>query len=152
MAKQKGKDDIPANRLSKISVKYVPDEQLEDPPARLFRRILQKLEMNPFKWNGYLGRYLDWIVTNPDPEKAKNERQTRTGNIRDTYFHKPNLTFGKLLEGLSILEFEECEIEITVKDVHGNIIRVSDKVRMVSRDRKEMIQEALAKDTKEPKK
>lgn len=148
----KKNDDIPANRLSKISVKYVPDEQLEDPPARLFRRILKKLEMNPFKWNSYLGRYLDWIVTNPDPEKAKNERQTRTGNIRDTYFHKPNLTFGKLLEGLSILEFEECEIEITAKDVHGNIIRVSDKVRMVSRDRKEKIVDALAKDAVQQKK
>jgi len=148
----KQKDDIPANRLDRISKKFVPDEKLEDPPARLFRRILNKLEMNPFKWSNYLGRYLDWIVTNPDPEKAKDERQTRTGNIRDTYFHKPNLSFGKFLEGLSILEIEECEIEVTAKDIHGNIIRVSDKIRMVSRDRKEQINEKLAKDAEKQKK
>jgi hypothetical protein len=135
---------LPANKLSTISKKYVPDDQLEDPPARLFRRILHKLEMNPFKWAGYLGRYLEWIVTVKDPEKAKLERQTRTGNIKDTYFHKPSLTFNKFLEGLSILEFEECHIEITVKDIHGNIIRVSDEIKMVSRDRKKMIEESLA--------
>lgn len=130
--------------MDTISKKYVPDNQLEDAPARLFRRIINKLEMNPFKWAGYLGRYLDWIVTEKDPEKAKLERQTRTGNIKDTYFHKPNLTFNKFLEGLSILEFEECTIEITVKDIHGNIIRVTDEIRMVSRDRKKMIEESLA--------
>lgn len=139
-----GRGKISANVLDTISPKYVPDDQLEDSPARLYRRILHKLEMNPFKWAGYLGRYLDWMVTTKDPEKAKIERQTRTGNIRDTYFHKPNLTFNKFLEGLSILEFEECNIEVTVKDIHGNIIRVSDQIKMVSRDRKKLIEEALA--------
>lgn len=135
---------LTANKLNKISPKYVPDEKLEDAPARLFRRILHKLEMNPFKWGGYLARYLDWMVDNPDPEKAKGERQTRTGNIKDTYFHKPTLTFNKFLEGLSILEFEECVVEITAKDIHGNIVRVSDTIKMVSRDRKKLIGEALA--------
>lgn len=135
---------LTANKLSSISPKYVPDDQLEDPPARLFRRILHKLEMNPFKWNGYLTRYLEWIVTNKDPEKAKLERQTRTGNIKDTYYHKPTLTFNKFLEGLSLLEFEECVVDITAKDIHGNIIRVSDTIKMVSRDRKKLIEEALA--------
>ena len=129
--------------LKSISPKFVPDSDLEDCPARLFRRILNKLEMNPFKWNSFLSRYLDWVVTNPDEDKARLERQTRIGNIKETYFHKPTLTFNKLLEGLSILEIEECTIDLTVKDIHGNIIRVSDVIHMVTKSRKELIIKAL---------
>lgn len=130
-------------QLKSISGKFVPDDKLEDSPARLFRRILSKLEMDPFKWGSYLSRYLDWVVTNPDEEKARLERQTRMGNIKETYFHKPTLTFNKLLEGLSILEIEECTIDLTVKDIHGNIIRVSDVIHMVTKSRKELIIKAI---------
>lgn len=99
--------------------------------------------MEPFKWGSYLTRYLDWVVTNPDEDKARLERQTRTGNIKDTYWQKPTLTFNKFLEGLSILEIEECTIDVTVKDIHGNIIRVSDVIHMVTKTRKELILQAL---------
>lgn len=141
------KKPIRGNLLRRISLKkYVEDENLEDSPARLFRRIVNMLEMNPFKWNGYLTRYLDWMVTTKDPEKAKNERQTRTGNIKETYFQKPTLTMNKFLEGLSILEFEECIIDITARDIHGNIIRVQDTVNLVTKGRKEKIEKALAEE------
>lgn len=129
--------------LNSISNKFVPDDKLEDSPARLFRRICNKLGMEPFKWGSYLTRYLDWVVTNPDEDKARLERQTRTGNIKDTYWQKPTLTFNKFLEGLSILEIEECTIDVTVKDIHGNIIRVSDVIHMVTKTRKELILQAL---------
>lgn len=147
----KERKELRANKLSSISPKYVEDHQLEDSPAKLFRAILRKMEMNPFRWNNFLSRYLDWVVTNPDPEKAKVERQTRSGNIRDTYFHTPRLTFNKFLEGLSITEFEECQIDITVKDLNGNIIRVSDSIKLVTRDRKKLIEVAVTKDAEKNK-
>ena len=147
----KGERELKANKLSSISPKYIEDHELEDSPAKLFRAILRKMEMNPFRWNSFLSRYLDWVVTNPDPEKAKVERQTRSGNIRDTYFHTPRLTFNKLLEGLSITEFEECHIELTVKDINGNIIRVSDSIKLVTKDRKKLIEVAVTKEAEKNK-
>lgn len=140
-------------RLNTISPKFVPDEALEDTPAKLFRRICVKMKMEPYRWASLLGRYLDWVVTNPDEEKARQERQTRTGNIKQTYWHSPTLTFTKFLEGLSILEIEECTVDITVKDVNGNIIRVSDVIHMVTKSRKELINKAESKESakKEPK-
>lgn len=122
-------------RLSSVSVKYVEDEDLRDTPARLFRKILVEMGMNPFKWNNYLRPYLDWIITITDREKAKEARMTKTGNIKETYFQKPTLTFNKLLEGLSILRMESCEIIIKVKDADGNIITVSEEIRIVGKDR-----------------
>lgn len=139
------------SQINAISPKFLPDDKLEDSPARLFRRICNKLGMEPYKWAGYLSRYLDWVVTNPDEEKARQERQTRQGNIKETYWHKPTLTFNKFLEGLSILEIEECTIDVTVKDVHGNIIRVSDVIHMVSKSRKELIIKALDEEQKDAK-
>lgn len=133
-------------QLRSISPKFVPDAALEDTPARLFRRVLNKLGMEPTKWGNYLTRYLNWVVTNPDEEKARLERQTRTGNIKDTYYHKSTLTFNKFLEGLSILEIEECTVDITLKDIHGNIIQVSDLIHIVTKSRKEIIIESLNKD------
>lgn len=144
----KERKELRANKLSSISPKYVEDHQLEDSPAKLFRAILNKMGMNPFRWNSYLSRYLDWVIDNPDPEKAKVERQTRSGNIRDTYFNTPRLTFNKFLEGLSITEFEECQIDITVKDLDGNIIRVSDHIKIVTKNRKQLIEEAIEKESK----
>lgn len=137
------------NLLNKVTKKFIPDDQLEDTPARLYRRILNAMGMEPHKWGSYLTRYLEWVVVTKDPEKAKTERQTRKGNIEDTYFHKPTLTLNKFIEGLSILEFEEAVIEVTVKDIHGNIIRVSDKIRMVSKTRKQAIIEATTEEVED---
>ena len=125
-----------ANLLSSLTPKYVEDEELRDAPARLYRKILNKLEMNPRKWNSYLARYLDWCVPKDLPaKKAKAERITRTGNIKDTYFHKHYLTFNKLLEGLSILRMESCEIQLKVTDTDGKVYIVSESIRIVGKDR-----------------
>ena len=122
-----------ANKLSSISHKYIEDEELRDTPARLFRKLLNKMEMNPRKWASYLRNYLEWIVTIKDPEKAKADRMNKQGNIKDTYFQKETLTFNKLLEGLSILDMDECEIQLTVKDRAGKQYQVSETIKIMGR-------------------
>lgn len=124
-----------SSKLSNISQKYIPDEELRDPPARLFRAILKKMDMNPYKWTAYLRDYLDWIITTEDPARAKVERVTKQGNIKDTYFQKYGLTFSKLLEGLSILRKRSCKITIETEDENGEIIIVSETIRIVGKDR-----------------
>lgn len=140
---------LKGNQMHNVSQRYVNDEELRDTPARLFRKILNKMEMNPRKWTMYLRDYLDWVVTTIDREKAKNERITRTGNIKDTYFQKPTLTFNKMLEGLSILKQDTCEIIIRVTDEDGNVIEVSEKLQIVGADRREKTSKDSAKSTSE---
>lgn len=116
--------------------KYVEDEELKDTPARLFRQLLNKMDMNPFKWANYLRDFLEWMVPMVgDREKVKADRTTRAGNIKDTYFQKDTLTFNKLLEGLSILRMTSCEIIIRTKDENGNIIEVSEVINVMGNDR-----------------
>lgn len=124
-----------AAQMDGISHKYVPDNQLHDAPARLFREILKKMSMNPRKWTAYLRDYLDYVVTTEDPNRAKIERVTRQGNIKDTYFQKHTLTFNKLLEGLSILRMQSCKITITVIDENGEPFEVSENIRVVGSTR-----------------
>ncbi|MNM09004.1 hypothetical protein D3C81_190840 [compost metagenome] len=132
---EKGERKLRASRLEQISAKYVPDEALRDPPARLFRGILRKMNMNPMLWAQYLRNYLEWVVSTDDPARAKVERVTRSGNIKDTYFQKHSLTFNKLLEGLSILRMKSCKIIIQVEDENGEIIEVSETIRVVGKSR-----------------
>jgi len=129
------KRELKASQLDSISHKYVEDNELRDTPARLYRKILKKLDMNPRKWTNYLRDYLDWVITTEDREKAKAERVTRQGNIKDTYFQKPTLTFNKLLEGLSILQMQSCKITITAIDKDGNEIVVEERIRIVGKER-----------------
>lgn len=124
-----------AERLSSISLKYVEDEELRDTPARLYRKILNEMDMNPRKWSNYLRDYLEWVVTLEDREKAKADRITKAGNIKETYFQKHTLTFNKLLEGLSILRMDECEIILRAKDSEGKVYEVNEKIRIVGKDR-----------------
>lgn len=121
--------------LSSISDKYVEDHELLDTPSRLFRKILNQLNMDPHLWGAYLRDYLNWVITTSDREKANEQRLTRAGNIKETYFHKPTLTFNKLLEGLSILRMESCEITIKVKDSDGKEIVVTETIRIVGKSR-----------------
>ncbi|EBV8434063.1 hypothetical protein AVA65_07425 [Salmonella enterica subsp. enterica serovar Minnesota] len=120
-----------AQGMSGISNKYVEDNQLRDTPARLFRKILNAMGMNPPMWSKLLREYLSWVVTTKDREKAKNERIHQTGNIKSSYFQSPTLTFNKLLAGLSILQMKECEIIIRVKDKEGQVIEVSETLRVM---------------------
>lgn len=124
-----------ASRMDNVSTKYVPDEKLHDPPARLFRQLINALNMNPHKWGNYLRDYLDWVVTTEDPQRAKVERMTRQGNIKDTYFQKHTLTFNKLLEGLSILRMQSCKITLEVVDENGEIITAKETIRIVGKKR-----------------
>lgn len=124
-----------AERLNSISLKYVEDEELRDAPARLYRKILKEMEMNPRKWSNYLRDYLEWVVTIEDREKAKADRITKAGNIKETYFQKHTLTFNKLLEGLSILRMDECDIILRVKDAEGHVYEVSEHIRIMGKDR-----------------
>jgi len=135
---EKPKKDLRANQLDSISHKYVDDDQLQDTPARLFRQLLRKMDMTPRKWISYLRDYLDWKVTTEDPDKAKEERTTRTGNIKDTYFQKPGLTFSKFLEGLSILRMAKVEVIMRVTDTEGKVYEISEPLRIVGKDRIEI--------------
>lgn len=123
------------NRLNNISHRYVEDHELLDVPARLYRRLLNKLSMNPLKWGNYLRDYLEWVVVSKDPDKAKVERTTRQGNIKDTYFQKNTLSFNKLLEGLSIVRMRECEIFLKCIDEDGNEYIVSEKIKILGKER-----------------
>jgi hypothetical protein len=97
------------------------------------------MDMNPRKWVSYLRDYLDWRVTTEDPDKAKEERTTRTGNIKDTYFQKPGLTFSKFLEGLSILRMAKVEIIFKVTDTEGKEYVVHEVQRIVGKDRIQLL-------------
>ena len=125
------KRKTPSQSMSNISPRYIEDNELRDTPARLFRKILNAMEMSPTKWSKLLRDYLTWSVTTKDREKAKNERIHQTGNIKGTYFQSATLTFNKLLAGLSILQMKECEIIIRVKDEEGNVIEVKETMRVM---------------------
>lgn len=120
------------NDLHKLTPKYIEDEDLRDPPARLFRRLLKAKEINLSKWNCLLKEHLNWEITTDNKERAKSERTTALGNIKTTYFMTPTLSFNKLLTGLSILKDAECELVIRVKGNNGEIIEVSEVIKIHS--------------------
>lgn len=132
---KKGERKSRALRMENLTNRYVPDNELRDPPARLFRQIINKMNMDPAKWGKYLRTYLEWFVTTEDLQRAKVERVTKKGNIQDTYFQKPNLTFNKFLEGLSILRMKSCKITFEVEDENGEKYVVSETVRIMSKNR-----------------
>lgn len=112
--------------------RYVPDEDLRDIPARLFRKIIQKHNINLSKWTCLLRDYLLWTIPNDDPEKVKSERSTAAGNIKSAYFMSPTLTFNKLIEGMSILKFVKCKVTLELTDGEGNVTEVSDTIKIRS--------------------
>jgi hypothetical protein len=130
----KGERKLRSRELSSISQKFIPDDLLRDTPAILFRKILRKLDMDPQKWVRYLRDYLDRVIDESDPAEAKKDRLTKTGNIKDTYFQKPGLTFSKLLEGLTIVRMRSVKIIIEVTDEDGNVHVVDDTVRLLSKE------------------
>ncbi len=133
--KEKAERKPRSRELSAISGhKFIPDDLLRNTPAILFRKILRKLDMDPHKWVRYLRDYLDRVVVETDPAKAKSERQTKSGNIKETYFQKPELTFSKLLEGLTITRMRSVRIIMEATDIDGNVIVVEDSVRLLSKE------------------
>lgn len=112
--------------METISKRYIPDEELIDPLSKLFRGLLNKMKMNPYKWTKFLNDHLDWVVTSKDPERARTERLVKTGNIRDAFFHKPRLSAAKLFEGLSITQMTEYTITLEVKNAQGETFVISE--------------------------
>lgn len=124
--------------LSEISNKFITDEELRDPPSRLFRQLLHKLNMTPTKWVKLLRNYLDWVITTEDSSLAKVERTTRSGNIKDTYFQKSTLSFSKLIEGLSIVRVKKAKIIIICELEDGEIIEISEDIKLLSKNREQL--------------
>lgn len=112
------------SEMEAISKRYLPDEKLKSPIAKLFRGLLNEMGMNPYKWARLLHDYLSWVVTSDKENERRAQILMKTGNIRDAYFHNPKLTADKLFEGLSILQMEECEITLKAKDSKGNVYEV----------------------------
>lgn len=126
------KTPLRARLLSSISKKFVEDRDLRDTPARLYRAILNSIDMNPQRWNQYLRDFLNWTITTKDRERAKTDRTTAQGNIKESYFQKPTLTFNKLLEGLAILQMDKCKITLEVTDKDGKVVTVSETIRIMN--------------------
>lgn len=114
--------------MEAVSKRYLPDNELRNPMAKLFRGLLNQMQMNPTKWTRFLHDYLTWVISGEKPDKHRSIALMKTGNIRDAYFHNPKLTADKLFEGLSILQIEECEIILRVKDSKGETYEVTEKV------------------------
>lgn len=108
-------------------VKYIPDEGLMDTPARLFRSIINRMEMNPFMWSKLLREHLEYAISMKDKEKEKQRRAHQMGNYRSVFFNNPTLTFNKLLEGLSILQVKKCKITIKVTFMDDTELEVSEE-------------------------
>lgn len=108
---------------------FVPYEQLTDAPARLFREILEELDINNAKWKTYLDDYLR--AMHPDDSgpaiDVKRARSTALGNIQSTLFCSRTLSFNKFLMALKILKVSEADIGITIKRESGEVITVSEK-------------------------
>lgn len=126
------KPDTEIDNLSKVATKFIPDHELRDPIAILFRKLLRVTNVNVSKWTTLLNSHLKWEINEKDPVKAKKMRGHQVGNIKSTFFKSYELTFQKLLAGLSILRMKECEIILRVKDHEGNVTEVSEKIRIAS--------------------
>lgn len=116
------------SEMVSLSKRYLPDEELRNPMAKLFRGLLNKLQMNPTKWTSLLHDYLSWVISGETLENRRKIALMKTGNIRDAFFHNPKLTADKLFEGLSILQIEECEIILRVKDRKGEVYEIIENV------------------------
>lgn len=108
---------------------FVPYEQLTDAPSRMFRQILEKLEINQAKWKTYLDDYLRWI--HPDnsgpPIEVKRARSTSLGNIQSTLFFSNSLSWNKFLMGLKILKITEADVNIIIATESGVTHNVNEK-------------------------
>lgn len=112
-SKEKGTANFGTNK------NYIPTEQLTDTPARMFRKVMDKLNVNMAMWKSYMTDHLRFI--HPDNSgtsfEVKKARGTSLGNANSAYFFSKTLSFNKLIEGLKILKIRkvtirlECELE-----------------------------------------
>ncbi|AUR81070.1 hypothetical protein FDJ25_gp006 [Vibrio phage Aphrodite1] len=116
--------------LSAITKNYTEDRDLKDPPSRLFRALLRKMDLNVSQLVLLLQEYMKWEVTTKDPVKMKSERNTLMGNIRAAYFKNDTMTFPKLLTGLSILQIKKYTLTLEVETEDGKTVKVSETGRV----------------------
>lgn len=116
--------------LGVVTKSYVEDRDLKDPPSRLFRALLRKLNLTTDQLVLLLKEYIDWEVTNPDPVRAKTERTTLMGNIRSAFFKNDTMTFPKLLNGLSIIQARRYKFTMEVELENGETVTVSESGRV----------------------
>lgn len=108
----------------------IPYEQLTDTPSRLFRKITdQELKINVSSWKTYLDDYIRKLHPDrlDDMETVKRERSTTIGNVNDTLWQRPTLTFKKLLTGLCILKAKRVKVSLEVEFKSGKIVNVSEE-------------------------
>lgn len=130
MTKKTEQKDNDKLDLGVVTKNYTDDRELKDPPSRLFRGLLRKLQLNTSELVLLLQEYVKWEVTNPDEDKAKQERTTLLGNIRSAFFKNDTMTFPKLLNGLSILQAKKYTLILKVELEDGRVVEVSETGRV----------------------
>lgn len=110
----------------------VPYQRLTDTPSRLFRRITEELNITTSSWKTYLDDYIRRLHPDrlDDMETVKRERSTTIGNVNDTLWQRPSLTFKKLLTGLCILKAKKLKVTIEVEFRSGKIVKVDEEIIM----------------------
>ena len=134
--KQKATPRRPAKKIetddiANISKRYLEPEELRDTPARLFRTMIKdRLNIGVNEWGMLLRDWLDWVITTKDRDKARAERINMMGNIKETFFHTPTLTWGKLMQGLMLIKMRKVEIILRATDKDGNVHEVSEELKL----------------------
>lgn len=107
---------------------FVPYEQLTDTPSRLFRKIIEVLEINNAKWKTYLDDYLRWQHPEDSgtPAEVKRNRSTALGNLQSTLFYSKNLTWNKLLVALKICRITKIKISLEIETESGEQHTISE--------------------------
>lgn len=107
---------------------FIPYEQLTDTPSRLFRKIIDVLEINNAKWKTYLDDYLRWQHPEDSgtPAEVKRNRSTALGNLQSTLFYSKNLTWNKLLVALKICRITKIKISLEIETESGEQHTISE--------------------------
>lgn len=122
--KRKPKSKV--HTLANTITKYVKDEDLLDTPARLFRKLQNRMGMNPIMWNKLLREYLEHTIVMRDKEKEKKARAHQAGNYKTAFFNNATLSWNKLLEGVSILQAKKCKFTLELTMMDDSVIEVSE--------------------------
>lgn len=107
---------------------FIPFDQLTDTPSRIFRMVMDKLQVNGGKWRSLMGDHLRLL--HPDDSgpaiEVKKARGTTLGNANQAYFFNKALSFNKLIEGLKILKIRKVTIRFQCELENGEEFEVSE--------------------------
>lgn len=96
-------------------------KRLTDLPSRLFRNIAAQMDITVSSWKTYIDDYIRDLHPD-DPTRmdaVKKERGTAIGNINDTLWMSPKLSFNKMITGFKILKIKKVTITIKVETKSG---------------------------------